>query len=91
LDKLDEHKKEKINAVLAQVMEECERARAKHRGMVSTHEAHGVILEELEEWWDSVKADTPDDKELLSVAAMAVLAIVELKGRNVVPLIVAEE
>ncbi len=81
---MNTEKTKKINEVFVQVMQECERARAKHRAMVSTHEAHSVILEELEEWWDSVKADTPDDKELLSVAAMAILAIVELEGKCVV-------
>jgi hypothetical protein len=71
-----------IAQVLSQVAEECQRARDKYPSLNSTHEAHGVILEEFEEWWDSVKADEPDDKELLSVAAMAVLAIVELHGKN---------
>lgn len=73
---------EDIAQVLSQVVEECKKARAKHPPLNSTHEAHSVILEEFEEWWDSVKADKPDDKELLSVAAMAVLAIVELRGKN---------
>jgi hypothetical protein len=73
---------EDVAKVLSQVVEECKKARAKHPPLNSTHEAHSVILEEFEEWWDSVKADEPDDKELLSVAAMAVLAIVELKGKN---------
>jgi predicted RNase H-like HicB family nuclease len=75
----------KIDDVLQLVVEECKRARQKHRHLASTHEAYAVLLEELEEWWDSVKEDEPDDAELVSVAAMAVLAIVELKGKNLNP------
>jgi hypothetical protein len=67
------------------IQAECDRARQKHPPFHSTHEAYAVILEELEEWWDSVKEDKPDDAELMSVAAMAILAIVELRGKNVNP------
>ena len=73
---------EDIMQVCARIVIECKRAREKHGHFHSTHEAFGVILEELDEWWDSVKVDQPDDAELISVAAMAVLAIVELKGQN---------
>jgi hypothetical protein len=66
--------------IVYRVLEECQRAREKHGPFHSTHEAYAVILEELEEWWDSVKRDEPDEAELLSVAAMAILTIVELKG-----------
>lgn len=72
-----------ISLILQEVGKECAKARKKHPEMHSTHEAHSVILEEFEEWWDSVKADTPDDKELVQTAAMCVLAIVELKGKTV--------
>ena len=76
---------EKILKVLRDVAQECEKARKKHPPLHSTHEAAKVIEEEYEEWWDSVKADKPDDKELIQVAAMAVMAIVELEGQNVNP------
>jgi len=74
---------DKYSAVMRAVLDECDRARAKHGSFHSTHEAFAVILEELQEWWDTVKADKPDDAELISVAAMAILAIVELGGQNV--------
>ena len=44
----------------------------------SMHEAYAVIKEELEEFWDSVKKDDPDPKELLQVIATAKRALLEL-------------
>ena len=55
------------------VEHELAKARAKHPPMHSAHEAHSTILEEFEEWWDHVKAESagPDAvKELAQVAAM---------------------
>jgi len=66
--------------VVYQVLQECQRAREKHGPFHSQHEAYAVILEELQEYWESVRKDEPDNEELLSVAAMAILAIIELKG-----------
>ena len=71
-----------LSDILLRIASECKRARSTHGIFHSTHEAYGVIKEEFEEWWDSVKDDEPDDEELISVAAMAVLAIKELKGQN---------
>ena len=50
----------------------------------SAHEMWAVIKEELDEFWDSVKADDPDPKELLQVCATARRALLELcrQGRN---------
>ena len=64
--------------IFENIVEEIYRARQKHPPLHSHHEAYAVIKEEFEEWWDSVKADRPDPKELLSVAAMAVATLVEL-------------
>ncbi len=64
------------------------KAREKHAPMQSRHEAYGVILEELDEFWDQVKAggaDTPEVdnakllKELTHVAAMCQRAAEDLK------------
>lgn len=44
----------------------------------SMHEAYAVIKEELEEFWDSVKANDPDPIELLHVCATARRAMMEL-------------
>jgi len=68
----------KDREIFERIVEEIDRARQKHPPFHSNHEAYAVIKEEFEEWWDSVKADEPDPKELLSVAAMAVLALMEL-------------
>lgn len=55
--------------------EELARARAKHAAMHSAHEGYAVILEELDELWEEVRAQKQDKaamrKEALQVAAMA--------------------
>jgi hypothetical protein len=75
-----------IVSLLEEVGRELNRARQKHPvGMHSAHEAHSVILEELEEFWDQVKLQTnqrdPKEmrKELIQTAAMALRAIQDLK------------
>lgn len=69
-------------AVLRLIKDEIKAARAKHQPFNSWHEAHSVIQEEFEEFWDSVKEDDTDIAELVSVAAMAILAIMELDGQT---------
>lgn len=61
-----------------------EKARTKHPGgMHSCHEAYGVILEELDEFWDLVRQQKPDKREMLdelvSVAAMCQRAAEDLE------------
>lgn len=55
-----------------------------HGSYNSMHEAYAVILEELDEFWESVRLDNPDPRELLQVAATARRAMLELcsQGRN---------
>ena len=53
-------------------------ARLTHREFASWHEAYAVILEELEEFWESIKDNEPDMDELLQVSACCQLAIKEL-------------
>jgi hypothetical protein len=63
------------------------RATAKHGPMNSPHEAYAVILEELDEFWECVRAWNATDAtternprhELIQIAAMAVRAIRDLK------------
>jgi len=57
---------------------EIERARDKFPPFHSQHEAYAVILEELDEFWDCVRADKDGKHELIQVAAMAVAAWREL-------------
>ncbi len=63
-------------AVVDEVAAEVARARAAHRAMAGPHEGYAVILEELDELWDEVKAHVQDPArmraEALQVAAMAV-------------------
>lgn len=65
------------------VADELKRARSKHKDIQSPHEAYAVILEELEEFWDEVKAQVWDRskmvKELVQVGAMAQRAAEDLK------------
>ena len=68
--------------VCYEVVQEVIRARKKHAPMNSPHEAHSVILEEVEELWDEIKADRGRQKsardEAIQVAAMAVRFILDI-------------
>ena len=67
---------------LAEAMEsiqaEYKDAREKFGGFASAHEAYAIILEELDEFFDSVKAGKADPVELIQVGAMALAGLVEL-------------
>lgn len=71
---------------LDNVAAELRSARRQWGNMASPHEAHSVILEEVEEFWEEVKANKGDanlrkvrmSKELVQVAAMAVRAMVDI-------------
>lgn len=78
--------------VCEKVEQEVMRAIELHDGMRNAHEAYAVILEELDEVWDLVKANpkkmTDEQratyreemrKELIQVAAMCVRTIVDLR------------
>jgi hypothetical protein len=63
---------------------ELSRARAKHAPeMNNAHEAYAVIFEELDEFWDEVRAQKHDPakmlKELVQTAAMCARAAEDLK------------
>lgn len=80
-----------VDSLCQEVSEEVKRAMSLHAGMASRHEAHSVILEELEEFWDEVKLNprkmTPEQQEawklkmreeLIQTAAMCVRTIADL-------------
>lgn len=69
-----------IDSALNQVRTEMVAAFEKHRPMHSPHEGYGVILEEVDELFDEVKANNlPRAKEeAVQVAAMATRFIVDL-------------
>lgn len=71
-----------IDAILADLRVELLKACAKHPPFPTCHHGHSVILEELEELWDEIKADNgqrpPARKEALQVATTAVRYIHDL-------------
>jgi NTP pyrophosphatase (non-canonical NTP hydrolase) len=59
---------------LGDIGDELDRAYSKH-GMVpwGRHEMYAILLEEVDELWDAIKANEPDERvyaELVQVAAM---------------------
>lgn len=69
-----------ITPTIWDVLDEYNRARAKHGAMRSSHEGYAVILEELDEVWDEIKANNiPRAKEeMVQVAAMALAFLLEV-------------
>lgn len=74
---------EAAKLVAGEVLEELARARAKFPiDQASPHEGYAVLLEELDELWDEVKANHPERsermrKEAIQVAAMAIRFVLE--------------
>jgi hypothetical protein len=72
-----------VDAVLAEVRKEIERAVRKHGPMNSPHEAYAVIQEEVDELWDEVKANRGRElsalEEAVQVAAMGVRYVCDLR------------
>lgn len=57
----------------------------KHRPtFASTHEAYGVLLEEIEEWWDEIKADNLEraEKEIIQAGAMILKYLITFKDKD---------
>ena len=73
-----------MNAFLGDVFDEMLSATEKYGGFNSAHEAYGVILEELDEFWDEVKKkrslrNTDNMRtELVQTAAMCMKAAISL-------------
>lgn len=66
------------------VLDELERAEAKHAPLNSLHEAYAVLLEEVDELWDEVRKQTSKRDpaairmELVQIAAVAIRAALNL-------------
>lgn len=75
-----------VNDVLAQVELEVISAMTRFASFNSAHEGYAVILEELDEMWDDIKANRvlESTTEALQVAAMAVRYLVDI-GAKVTP------
>jgi hypothetical protein len=63
------------------LISEMQTARDKYGPFQSGHEIYAVALEELDEFWDDVRADRPSAHELLQVAAVAVRGAIELRDK----------
>lgn len=63
----------KTRPLMGEILKEFESATAKFGQFNSTHEGYAVVLEELDEAWDAIKANRVHDarKEMIQVAAMA--------------------
>lgn len=70
-----------IQEAMSLIEAELKRAMTKHGPMKSGHEAHSVILEELDEYWTEIKHGTAEraEKEAVQVAAMAARYLVDLR------------
>ena len=81
---MDSKTKDQYGKALWEVGDEIEAARSRFAPFNSAHEGYGVILEELDELWDEIKAQNDDrsrDKmrnEAKQVAAMAVAFMVDV-------------
>lgn len=76
-----------IRSIAGEVLDEVMRATSMYQPLNSPHEAHSVIQEEFEEFWDEVKAynlrkgrDTRPRmrEELIQLAAMAIRAVTDV-------------
>ena len=70
-----------FTAAVDDIRDEAERAMAKFATFNSSHEGYAVILEELDEMWDEIKAnDLPRSiEEAVQVGAMALRYVVEMR------------
>lgn len=73
-----------VKAIVRAVAQEVMRARVKHpTPFHGPHDGYAKLLEEVDELWDEVKADSPIDRqhrEAVHVAAMAVRFIADVKA-----------
>lgn len=79
----EQNRHERLTGFAAAMVAELARARAKHQTPIhNAHEAYGVIYEELDEFWDEVRAQKHDPakmlKELIQTAAMCMRAAEDL-------------
>lgn len=78
----------RVDAILAGVRAEVLAAAYKHAPMNSAHEGYAVIIEEVDELWDHVKADTgyTDEAmdEAVQIAAMGVRYVLDLSEADVI-------
>ena len=67
-------------SAVKEIIKEYWRAKEKFGGFASAHEGYAVLLEEVDELWDEIKANGSNDnlkKEAIQVAAMGLRFLVE--------------
>ena len=75
-----------LNSTINLVKDELLNGLYKHGEFNSSHELYAVMKEELDKFWDSVKADqtNPDISKLISLAAVAIEGSMELCQKRAV-------
>lgn len=70
---------ERCHNAMVRIEAEFYRSRERFAPLSSSHEAYAVMLEELDEFWDAVKANAAASAEMeaVQVAAMALRFLVE--------------
>ena len=78
-----------LEEILEDIKKEFEFATNKYSGFNSLHEAYAIVLEEVNELWEEVKASQKDatrikftKKEARQVATMAIRLIYDCCGKN---------
>ncbi|MDS0256431.1 hypothetical protein ApAK_01865 [Thermoplasmatales archaeon AK] len=72
---------DKVGSIFREVTSELKRAYEKYGPFRSKHEAYGVILEELNEVWDTIRFKEPDRRtreEAVQLAAAVIAFINDL-------------
>jgi hypothetical protein len=72
------------NCYLTSFEEEYLNARLKHAAMNSSHEAYAVILEEVDEMWDAIKANDIGHAriEAIQIGAMILAFLMEIEEHD---------
>lgn len=69
--------KPKLEQLVKLIEREMTHAFNKHGLYHNSHELYAVLLEEVEEFWDSVKANAEDGYELIQVISVAMRYLLE--------------
>jgi len=59
------------------VFKEIEFGRSRYGPYINSHEQYGVLIEEVDEWFDSIRANDESLYELVQVAAVALRYVIE--------------
>jgi len=74
-----------MDRIYKDVLTEVEKVDKKYGNYASTHEMYGVLAEEVDEFWDGVKNDLPDDylySEAVQIAAVCFRIMRQIKSKE---------